>query len=308
MTACAPSPSPSDASVHRPSLSQVLASARATLSREILRAISRTEAKTRGSMKAGKIGAGCSDLRKSAPVAACLRSESFAGQFRKYRRSRVLFSPNAYEQGWSAMRSSTAQRRAATRSACFAIRTWLRVVDARHRPFQRRAVYSQHAALGCRRRWSAHHGHRRCCHTRLTASSRFKSGLILTGAKAAHERSRRQRVPPWCSSSLSRFDPIYGLTPRRLQEYLQQWNLGFIRWQSLLWSQMRERDDQIKSVEAKRVFSPSRAEMGDHHVQQPRPDATRSTRLALGALQRKYMLGCSRPEPSRAGCSFSFGR
>ena len=59
---------------------------------------------------------------------------------------------------------------------------------------------------------------------------------------------------------LARFDPVYGLTPRRLQEYLQQWQLGFLRWLAILWSQMRERDDQIKSVEAKRIFAVARLE------------------------------------------------
>jgi len=57
---------------------------------------------------------------------------------------------------------------------------------------------------------------------------------------------------------LARFNPIRGLTPRRLGHYLEQWKLGFLRWQSLCWNEIRERDDSIKAVEAKRVFAVSK--------------------------------------------------
>lgn len=79
----------------------------------------------------------------------------------------------------------------------------------------------------------------------------------LTKPEPGHEQSvvSASRVVQYL---LARFDPIYGLTPRRLQEYMQQWQLGFMRWLAITWSQMRERDDQIKSVEAKRVFAVAR--------------------------------------------------
>lgn len=57
---------------------------------------------------------------------------------------------------------------------------------------------------------------------------------------------------------LARFNPIRGLTPRRLGEYIEQWSLGFLRWQALAWNQIRERDDQIKAVTTKREFLVSR--------------------------------------------------
>ena len=59
---------------------------------------------------------------------------------------------------------------------------------------------------------------------------------------------------------LARFNPIRGLTPRRLEQDIEQWQLGFLRWLSLDWSFIRERDDQIIAVEAKRIFAVSRLE------------------------------------------------
>lgn len=57
---------------------------------------------------------------------------------------------------------------------------------------------------------------------------------------------------------LARFNPIRGLTPQRLGEYLEQWSLGFLRWLALSWSMIRERDDQIKGVVTKREFAVSK--------------------------------------------------
>lgn len=57
---------------------------------------------------------------------------------------------------------------------------------------------------------------------------------------------------------LARFNPIRGMTPERLGTYLEQWELGFLRWLALTWNQVRLRDDQIKAVEAKRIFAVSR--------------------------------------------------
>jgi hypothetical protein len=57
---------------------------------------------------------------------------------------------------------------------------------------------------------------------------------------------------------LARFNPIRGLTPPRLGNYLEQWALGFLRWEALAWSQIRERDDDIKAVETKRVLAVSK--------------------------------------------------
>jgi phage gp29-like protein len=54
---------------------------------------------------------------------------------------------------------------------------------------------------------------------------------------------------------LARFNPIRGLTPQRLGNYLEQWSLGFLRWEALAWSQIRERDDDIKAVETKRILA-----------------------------------------------------
>lgn len=57
---------------------------------------------------------------------------------------------------------------------------------------------------------------------------------------------------------LARFNPLRGLTPLRLEHDMEQWQLGFLRWLALDWSFIRERDDQIKAVEAKRIFAVSR--------------------------------------------------
>ena len=56
---------------------------------------------------------------------------------------------------------------------------------------------------------------------------------------------------------LARFNPIRGLTPQRLGTYLEQWDLGFLRWLALSWNQMRERDDTLKPVTTKREFAVS---------------------------------------------------
>lgn len=57
---------------------------------------------------------------------------------------------------------------------------------------------------------------------------------------------------------LQKFNPIRGLTPERLGQYLEQWDLGFIRYLALAWNQIKERDDQIKGVMSKRSFAVSR--------------------------------------------------
>lgn len=57
---------------------------------------------------------------------------------------------------------------------------------------------------------------------------------------------------------LARFNPLRGLTPRRLEQDMEQWQLGFLRWLSLDWSAIRLKDDQIIAVEAKRIFAVSR--------------------------------------------------
>lgn len=76
-------------------------------------------------------------------------------------------------------------------------------------------------------------------------------------ADPTHEESvvSAQRVLQYL---LARFNPIRGLNTKRLGHYLEQWKLGFLRWQALTWNEIRERDDDIKPVEAKRVFAVSR--------------------------------------------------
>lgn len=75
--------------------------------------------------------------------------------------------------------------------------------------------------------------------------------------KPTHESSviSAQRVMQYL---LSRFNPNRGLTPQRLGEYLDQWQLGFLRWFALSWERMALTDDQIRAVKAKREFSVSR--------------------------------------------------
>jgi phage gp29-like protein len=59
---------------------------------------------------------------------------------------------------------------------------------------------------------------------------------------------------------LARFNPIRGLNAERLGQYIEQWMLGFLRWQSLAWSQIKERDSDLKTVIPKRIFAVSRLE------------------------------------------------
>lgn len=59
---------------------------------------------------------------------------------------------------------------------------------------------------------------------------------------------------------LSRFNPIRGLSPRLLSNYLEQYDLGFIRSMSLVWNKIKERDDQVSAVVVAREAKP--ADMG----------------------------------------------
>lgn len=82
---------------------------------------------------------------------------------------------------------------------------------------------------------------------------------VTDGAPASPTHSHtvvsQQRVMQYL---LSRFNPNRGLTPQRLGEYLDQWQLGFLRWLALSWDRMSNTDDQIKAVKAKREFAVSR--------------------------------------------------
>ena len=56
---------------------------------------------------------------------------------------------------------------------------------------------------------------------------------------------------------LARFNPIRGLTPHLLSTYLEQSDLGFLRFMALVWNKIRERDDQIGAVAVKRELRPT---------------------------------------------------
>lgn len=56
---------------------------------------------------------------------------------------------------------------------------------------------------------------------------------------------------------LSRYNPIRGLTPQRLANALEQFDIGYLRDASLIWSKIRDRDDQIASVAIKRELKPT---------------------------------------------------
>ena len=56
---------------------------------------------------------------------------------------------------------------------------------------------------------------------------------------------------------LARFNPIRGLTPGLLSTYLEQSDLGFLRYMALVWNKIRERDDQIGAVCVKRELRPT---------------------------------------------------
>jgi phage gp29-like protein len=56
---------------------------------------------------------------------------------------------------------------------------------------------------------------------------------------------------------LAKFNPIRGLTPKLLNQYLEQWDLGFLRQPALIWNKIRERDDQIQTVVVGRELKPT---------------------------------------------------
>lgn len=56
---------------------------------------------------------------------------------------------------------------------------------------------------------------------------------------------------------LSRFNPIKGLSPRLMTSYLEQWDYGFVRQMALVWSKIKERDDQVASVTEAREVKPA---------------------------------------------------
>ena len=88
-----------------------------------------------------------------------------------------------------------------------------------------------------------------------TASSQIEG--VVPPSNPTHNRSvvSAQRVLQYL---LARFNPIRGLNPQRLGNYLEQWSLGFLRWQALAWDQIRQRDSDLMAVIPKRVFAVSR--------------------------------------------------
>lgn len=56
---------------------------------------------------------------------------------------------------------------------------------------------------------------------------------------------------------LARFNPIRGLSPRLLSNYLEQYDLGFLRSMALIWNKIKERDDQIAAVTESREVKPA---------------------------------------------------
>lgn len=88
-----------------------------------------------------------------------------------------------------------------------------------------------------------------------TATTQFEGQVTPTAPTHSESVVSAQRVLQYL---LARFNPIKGLTPGRLGNYLEQWQLGFLRWFALAWDQIRDRDDDIKAVEMKRVFAVSK--------------------------------------------------
>ena len=90
-----------------------------------------------------------------------------------------------------------------------------------------------------------------------TAASFLPPGEKLREPIKTETDVSSQRVQQYL---LARFNPIRGLSPRLLSTYLEQWDLGFLRWSALVWNKIRERDDQIASAVAAREAKP--ADMG----------------------------------------------
>lgn len=57
---------------------------------------------------------------------------------------------------------------------------------------------------------------------------------------------------------LSRFNPINGLTPRRLSSYLDAFDHGYLRSAAETWEKIIERDDQVITCATKRLRAPAR--------------------------------------------------
>jgi len=58
----------------------------------------------------------------------------------------------------------------------------------------------------------------------------------------------------------SRFNPIRGLTPQLLTQYLDQFELGWVAFAALLWDKIEKRDWRLKNVIAKRKKNAARLE------------------------------------------------
>jgi phage gp29-like protein len=73
----------------------------------------------------------------------------------------------------------------------------------------------------------------------------------------------------------TRFNPIRGLTPQLLSQYLDQYNLGWIAYAALLWDMMERRDDVLKNVAGKRKKDAARLEWQVHMIDEQTDEAKR---------------------------------
>jgi phage gp29-like protein len=94
------------------------------------------------------------------------------------------------------------------------------------------------------------------------------------------EKVTAQRVQQFLLAS---WNPLRGLSPELLTQYLEQHNLGFLRWAMLIWWEAKQRDDQLAAVIVKRELRPTDMEWEILPVDES-PDA----KLHVQALKEFY--------------------
>ena len=134
--------------------------------------------------------------------------------------------------------------------------------------------------------------------TEPTAASLVKPGEhirqpIKTGTDVSQDRVQQYL--------LARFNPIRGLSPRLLSTYLEQFDLGFIRWASLTFNKIRERDDAISAAMQSRECKP--ADMGWEIVASEESDEAEAHRAALEEFYNHLSVTHALDQNQRGGTS-----
>ena len=131
-----------------------------------------------------------------------------------------------------------------------------------------------------------------------TAASLIRPGEDLRVPIKTGTDISQQRVMQYL---LARFNPIRGLTPRLLATYLEQHDLGFIRWMALVFNKIRERDDAISAAMIAREAKP--ADMGWEIVVEDESDEATAHKAALEYFYKNLSVTQCLDQNQRGGVS-----